>query len=220
MGQYHQELITVIHPYYGQEAMLPLVLKEMQDTENVRLVIVDDGSPEELGKIPAVDVYRIKEDKLWNQSGARNLGFHVSDGWCLYSDIDHIVTKEAIDSIRGRDWDKDSIYWLGRTEKGESIDPAYNCYFIHKSGFEKIGGYDEDFAGGYGFEDTLFFTLAGKYLNPVSWDDIKLTCRADIGSSRSDRSLNMDRNKRMLDQKLIDPLPVTNQKLRFVWEKI
>lgn len=214
MGQYHQEPLTIIHPYYGQKDIpLPVI-------QGVRMVIVDDGSPEPLKSLPGVDIYRIEEDIPWNQSGARNLGFHVTDGWILYSDIDHIVTEEVIDSIRGRDWDRDSIYWLGRTENGKAIEPAYNCYFIHKSGFEKTGGYDEDFAGGYGFEDTLFYTLANKYLNPVSWDDIKLVCRADIGSSKLERNHNFERNKRILDQKLIDPQPVSTPQLRFKWHEV
>lgn len=214
MGQLHQEPLTIIHPYYGQKNIVPF---HKLDFPGVRMVFVDDGSPEALKPLEWADIYRIEEDIPWNQSGARNLGFHVSEGWCIYSDIDHVVTKEVIQAIRNRDWDKSCIYWFGRTENGKEIDPAYNCYFIHKEGFDKIGGYDEDFAGGYGFEDTLFFTLAGKYLTPVSWDDIKLTCRADIGSSKLDR--NFERNQKILDEKLVDVKPVKNSKLRFVWKK-
>lgn len=213
MGRLHKELITVIHPYYGQEDIVPL-----HKLDDVRVVFIDDGSPDPLEPPEWADTYRINEDILWNQSGARNLGFHVSEGWCLYSDIDHIVTKDVINSIRNRDWDKNCIYYLGRLEDGKEIDPAYNCYFIHKEAFDKIGGYDEDFAGGYGFEDTLFYTLAKKYLEPVSWDDIKLECRADIGSTKLDR--DFDRNGKLLDEKLVDLKPVDTPKLRFTWKKL
>jgi hypothetical protein len=218
MGRLHKEPLTIIHPYYGQKEMIPLQMEVLDTFPELRIVFVDDGSPEALQSLEKADVYRINEDIPWNQSGARNLGFYVSEGWILYSDIDHIVTPEVINSIRNRDWDKNCIYYLGRTENGKEVDTAYNCYFIHKEAFDKIGGYDEDFAGGYGFEDTLFYTLAKKFLEPVSWDDIRLVCRADIGSSELERSF--DRNGRMLDEKLIDLKPVDTPKLRFTWKKL
>lgn len=212
----NKEPITIIHPYYAQPDTIPLQMDIFKTFPEIRIVFVDDGSKEPL-EVEGADVYRIEEDIPWNQSGARNLGFHVSDGWCLYSDIDHIVTKDVINSIRNRDWNKNCIYYLGRTENEKEIDTAYNCYFIHKEAFDKIGGYDEDFAGGYGFEDTLFFQLSKKFLEPVMWNDIKLECRADIGSTNLERDI--DRNGRILDKKLEDLKPVNTPKLRFTWTK-
>lgn len=209
------ELITIIHTYYNQRKVVDLQLEVASD--DVRIVFIDDCSLEALESLEKADVYRIDTDIPWNQSGARNLGFHVSEGWCLYSDIDHIVTREVISSIRNRDWNKNCIYYLGRTEDGKGIDTAYNCYFIHKEAFDKIGGYDEDFAGAYGFEDTLFYRLAKEYLEPVMWNDIKLECRADIGSTDLERDI--DRNGKILDKKLENLKPVNTPKLRFTWNK-
>lgn len=99
-------MISVVVPYYRNPKMLELHLKtwanysqEVRDT--MRLIIVDDGSPEpaepivsvwnKQGRLP-VELYRIKEDIPWNRGGARNLGTDVAQTpWLLHMDIDHIL---------------------------------------------------------------------------------------------------------------------------------
>jgi len=87
-------MITIVLSYYENGLMLERHLEEWagyapEVKAELRAVVVDDGSPRD----PAVahlrnvgfpvDVYRIRQNLIWNVAGARNLGMtQAPDGWC------------------------------------------------------------------------------------------------------------------------------------------
>lgn len=169
-------MITTIYTYFGQKEMLPKILKE-----GIKLIIVDDCSPKPLEKQDGAECYRIIDDIRWNCTGAKNLGFTMASGWIINSDIDHIITKELVDKLEKMPKDKNTVYILGRefSDGSKDVYPSRNVYLIHKSVWEKVGGFDEDFAGNYGYEDILFMDMCSKNATVKEIRDYK--CKLDFG---------------------------------------
>ena len=147
--------ITIVYTFYGQFERLDDIIKEKHPLS--RVVIIDDCYPKPLGKLKGIEVYRVLDNILWNNPGAKNLGFHVSNGWIVYADIDHLVTKVNVDEILSLNKERGVIYFLGRKDvvTGEELD-YWGTFVMHKDDFETVGGYDEDFSGHYGYDDSLF----------------------------------------------------------------
>lgn len=156
---------TLVMPYYCNADFLA---RQAQNwiawpravREHVSLIIVDDGSPEK----PAADVlktvnipfpvslYRIDVDVRWNWLAARNIAMsHASDGWCLATDMDHVVTSGVAEALVWGQHDPSVIYRFSRREHtGERIHPHPNSFFMTREMFWRFGGYDEALSGHYG----------------------------------------------------------------------
>ena len=105
----------------------------------LRLVIVDDGSPE-----PAVntlrngdgrmlqqwgaEVYRILVDIPWNRGEARNIGArHARTDWILQMDIDHVLPAKAASAlVEQRDAIKPSHWYRFRRFRIGAADHTRN----------------------------------------------------------------------------------------------
>lgn len=135
------------------------------DTE---LIIVDDGSNPPLApssSIPLV-LIRTNDSRPWTWALARNKGALVAEGeYLLMYDIDHILTRDALDFVRGFDGlkvqfkrefgvlDEDGIltqerfklfdYGLLRN-KSLKVGPLPNNFAMKASLFWDLGGYRED----------------------------------------------------------------------------
>ena len=173
---------------------------------------MDDHAKEPLEKQRGADCYRVLDDIAWNAGGAVNLGFQEAEGWVIYADIDHLITKEMIDEIGKWDLQKGTMYLFGR----KWIRNSDACYMIHKDDFEKIGGYDEDFSGHYGYVDVEFMDRCRKNLNVIERRDIKADYFEDEG-------VELDRDETYC--KMLYDLKKHNQinegkRIRFNWEKI
>jgi predicted glycosyltransferase involved in capsule biosynthesis len=186
--------LTILYTYYGQKERIPGILKELHPATKV--VIVDDGSPEPL-EIEGIDVYRINKDVPWNQPAARNIGFKKSEGWIVCADIDHLVTKENVKELLKMKKEKGTVYYLGREDTN-----SWNVYLIHKDDFEKIGGYDEDFCGHYGYDDIDFLFRCQDNLKVKEVREIKVKVFAKESSSRLDRDTKF--NRRLLEKKVLE----------------
>jgi hypothetical protein len=184
--------LTIIYTYYGQKERIEGILKEKHP--KARMVIVDDCSPEPLECPTGVDCYRIEDDIPWNQPGARNLGFQESEGWIVCADIDHLITKENVEDILKLKKEKGTVYYLGREDNN-----SWNVYLIHKDDFEKVGGYDEDFCGHYGYDDIDFLIRCREKLKVEEARDIKVKVYAKESSSKLER--NTEHNRKLLEQK-------------------
>jgi hypothetical protein len=160
-----QKDITLVYPYYDNPKFFLYQLQKWETLptcikDRLRFVVVDDCSP----TTPAFSVvsqrmwtirlrlFRIEVDIRWNWLGARNIGMqHAATGWCVLTDMDHVVPEETLKSlIRGNHSSK-AIYRFSRKEStGEQIHPHPNSMFMTRDMFWKIGGYDERMSGYYG----------------------------------------------------------------------
>jgi hypothetical protein len=197
-------MITVLYTYFGQKERIPGIIEQ-----GLKTIIVDDCSKEPLGPINGVEVLRIIDDIKWNQPGARNLGFHIADGWVLCADIDHLVTKDNIEDLMKLDLQRGIVYYIGR-EDTHSV----NVYLIHKDDFEKVGGYDEDFSGNYGYDDIHFYEKCKRFLKVIELPQIKVKVFAkessSIGVRDTKHNLELIRNKGFEETK----------RLRFNWKYV
>lgn len=158
----HPKPVTLIVPYYEQ----PVFYRRQLDhwatyPEDVRrhlsIIVVDDGSP----TFPAsgvphaplpLRVFRIQQDVRWNWLAARNIGFHhAAEGWCLVTDMDHVVPAETLRACITGAHDPRTVYCFARAEHtGIGIHPHSASFFLTRKTFWKSGGYDETLSGHYG----------------------------------------------------------------------
>jgi len=197
-------MITVLYTYFGQRERISGILEQ-----GLKTVIVDDCSKEPLGPLDGVKVVTVTDDIKWNQPGARNLGFHISDGWILCADIDHLVTKENMEQLENTELKRGCVYYLGREDTN-----SVNIYVIHKDDFEKIGGYDEDFCGNYGYDDIHFYNKCVRLLEVRELRHIKAKVYAKESSSEGVR--DSTHNLEIIKRKGVEPTP----RLRFNWEYV
>jgi glycosyltransferase involved in cell wall biosynthesis len=117
--------------------------------EGCELIIVDDGS-----NPPIEQASLYTDDKSpWSEHMATNLGISKARGEYIFkTDIDHIITKEALNEALNLD--KDILLRFRRREgkldgAGMLYDiskerkPHSNTHVLKKSTFERIGGYNE-----------------------------------------------------------------------------
>jgi len=158
--------MTLIYPYYENPKFLRRQIDGWSSLPSycqklIRVIVVDDGSP----KNPALSVlaelsglefnlslYRIEVDVRWNWLAARNIGaHHAPSGWCVFTDMDHVLPERTIDVLANRVYDPNAIYRFSREEHtGAVIHPHPNSMFMTKDMFWKVGGYDEALSGHYG----------------------------------------------------------------------
>jgi hypothetical protein len=197
-------MITVLYTYFGQRERIQGIINQ-----ELKTVIIDDCSKEPLGPVDGIRVARITDDIKWNQPGARNLGFHICERWILCADIDHLVTKENMEQLVNTNLRKGCVYYLGREDTN-----SVNIYLIHKDDFEKIGGYDEDFCGNYGYDDIHFYNKCIKLLKVHELRHIKAKVYAEESSSEGVRDGN--HNLELMKKKGTEP----TKRLRFNWEYV
>lgn len=163
--------IQFVYPYYEnpeffkrQLALWGSYSEELQKLLSV--IVVDDGSPNNpaknvvgfcrsvLGMFPLfmLRVFRIEVDIRWNWLAARNIGMHHAvDGWCILTDMDHMIEEKVLDSIVHGKHDEGMIYRFSRREwTGMNVHPHPNSMLMTKEMFWKVGGYDERLSGYYG----------------------------------------------------------------------
>ena len=147
--------------------------------DDTELILVDDGSDPPLrlenlrcydtvsehGNIPTW-IHRTHDTRPWTWALARNAGAHLATGrYLVMYDIDHILTKEALDFLRGFDGmkvqfirefgvldengelqqDRDTLTDYGlRHDLPLRIGPHPNMFCMRKDLFWELGGYRED----------------------------------------------------------------------------
>jgi glycosyltransferase involved in cell wall biosynthesis len=158
--------ITLIMSYYRNPGMLQVHYKIIADLPpeirgQLYLVLVDDGSPEDLAAKPpeqdlgicGFQLYRMLVDIRWNQDAARNLGARFAETeWILLTDIDHAVPQETWRLLLNQDWDRDLVYTFTRKMMPtlEVYKDHVNSWLMSKRLYDLVGGYDERFSGIYG----------------------------------------------------------------------
>jgi glycosyltransferase involved in cell wall biosynthesis len=208
--------ISVLTTYYN--APIEAIRRHYEYIMNSTLpplewIIVNDGCV--VGIRPALlelkgisIVYaKIPIDIKWNLSGATNLGIWLSAGNVIsLEECDHYpMPNYYAQALRALGNGADRFYAHYVNEPGR---PPGNCV-IKKNILTDIGGYDEDFAGNYGYDDIL---LTEK-LN-------SLNLKTDISQERLiyfDRlgeTVGVDKdtahNKKLVLEKIVNPKPNIN----------
>lgn len=171
-------MITYLTPYYENAGMLREQLLKLADMieeirEAVEYIVVDDGSPKNTaasvldcwakprGIHGVVDfsLYRIEVDVRWNHIAARNIAVHHAKyDWLFMTDMDHRVPEQTwAQLIRWVDRDelnKSLVYTFERVDAPNMTPykPHPHTWFMHKSVWDRFGGYDERFSGHYGMD--------------------------------------------------------------------
>lgn len=220
-------MITVVCPWYMKAsfvacqinlwAALPGVLKD-----KTKFILVDDGSPQKL-TVHDVDLnltmVRIKTDIPWNQPGARNLGAHIADtDYLLFTDIDHEITIDALDKAHEKLKDPYTLYRFKRLLDGRPHYPHPCSFIISKQAYDLIGGFDEDFSGHRGHDDTMFRIVAERHLKSDMIDGALILHEMALTETLS---RDLARNKSLLEMKkqlLVNGTYSTGNQLRFEWE--
>jgi len=239
-------MITLVMPYYDNEAMLQRHLREWvtyrdSDKMQLRVIIVDDASPNK----PAVNVlmnsqhvgfpielFRVLTNIPWNQDGARNLAMQqCRTDWALMTDMDHVLLRDQVrDLIEFAHVvaKPGSYYMLARRKAdGQWHHPHPNTFLFKVSDFWSMGGYDEDFAGAYGSDGNFRRCARGAGLTERHLHSVNLTLfgTEDIEDAntkdwgRKDSGYHRS-NFPALEAKRRSPPYRAKDPVRFKWEKI
>lgn len=155
--------VTLVMAYYDNPKMLAIQCADLaalpsKYRANIELILVDDGSPRWPAKLASeigvnVQHYRVTVDVRWNQHAARNIGVHhASHPWLLLTDIDHRIPLATWQKILCSSLNKNQAYWFERVSAPDlaPYKTHPNSWLMMHELFDKIGGYDERFAGYYG----------------------------------------------------------------------
>ncbi len=233
-------MITLVYSYYNNPGMLERHCQEWAnydaDTKTlIRAIVVDDGSD----KSPAVEhvtdpgfpvqVYRIKENLIWNVAGARNLGMRQApDGWCLLTDIDHLLpAADAARLVRMKLNHRAYYLPARRWLDGRPLHPHSNTYVLQRALYWRVGGCDEDYTGWWGGGEPAFRkmikTLAPAIpLSRVTLAHVGLETIADAQTTdwgRKESPYYWSKNAALLKKWKGRPYRPVNP-LRFTWEQV
>ena len=171
-------MISIVHPYYNHKETFAYQFNQWSQfpkraKENIEIVVVDDGSPDFPCEVPkdlkGVDlkILRIDEDIVWNTAGAANLGItEAKYDWFLHADFDVGIPPWCAEKLLDLDFtDKKTVYWpmtWHETSKGYQKygEPHCNSFLMAKETFWEAGGYDEDFSGCWGNQDSMFHKVS------------------------------------------------------------
>jgi predicted glycosyltransferase involved in capsule biosynthesis len=185
-------------------------------------VLIDDASPNPISR-PDVDLNltmaRILQDIPWNQPGARNLGAYLADTeYLFFTDIDHEITVDALQKSIETIKDPNTIYRFKRIVNGRLLYPHPCSFVISKQAFERIGGFDEDFSGHRGHDDTMFRMMSERHLK-IDMIDGVLNMHEDGLTTGLDR--DHSRNTLLFQikkQEVVKGRYRNGRRLRFDWE--
>jgi len=232
--------INMVFLYYDNPQMLeaqidcwnsyPGVLENLPE-----VLLIDDGSPRIFAadivqkkgcRIP-VKVYRIWPDIPWNFAGARNLGCFHARNWIYVSDIDTLLqAPDARALFEQRRLNEECFYIPRRVylpELKKAPAGIVNLLF-HKSKYQEIGGYDEDYAGHYGKEETDYYERLGKVARQVVRKDVLIRVMTKdlvpdartIGPRLRDKTYNTE----IFMHKQSAGFPKPKNPLRFSWDRV
>lgn len=212
--------MTLVFIYYENPRMLRRQIECWNSYADLpsppRIILVDDASP----KFPAKDVlknnpvrvpfelHRIEQDIPWNFSGARNLGCRYADGWIHVSDMDTLIYAEDLKLLTQLATDEKCFYLTRRMliPTGALMNATVVNLTFHKSLFERVGGYDEDYCGHYGREHTDFFERMKRAAKLIILQDVFIwmmpkwmladACTTTIKDRSDDRNTDLFLTKR------------------------
>lgn len=238
---------TLIVPYYRNCEMLKRQLVEWENyPRNVKIILVDDGSPEPAEDILAnsalsvrerIELYRVTVDIPWNREGARNLGAErCNTDWLVHIDIDHVLPATSAIALerfkaKSNQWYRFPRFRQGRADetrmkddlprdaKFGEIKPHIDSYLIERGVYWSVGGYNEDFAGCLGGGTEFLKRLEARSGAPkLLPESIPLhVYTRDLIRDASDWSLSRDRTE---GKRRARGVGLALDPIRFPWVRI
>jgi hypothetical protein len=123
------------------------------------IIVVDDCSRETAAidvprpeGLPPLRIYRIGVWKDWGWPMCRSLGMsEAPDGWCLLTDLDHVLDAENAAKVLAAPLDEKCAYRPARQKpNGEPYKPHNDTFCLTRETFWKTGGYSLKYLGWYG----------------------------------------------------------------------
>lgn len=184
------------------------------------IILVDDCSPSESSAMSVINRWQhernrlvdwnmrllcIEQDFLWNTAGARNLGaYYVKQlnqhAVIVMSLMDVFTPNSTMCNlikliVHGHFLDQKRVCMFSRfvVPGLVSVTPHPSSLFVcHVETFWSVGGFDEDFTGGYGHDDTLLrilFFISGKSMNDPVVGTVLQYCRGGEVAETPDKKL-------------------------------
>lgn len=148
--------LTLIIPVFNSFESLKELQKclERQDIGNVQLIVVDDGSTDELSGVSSRFLHHISHVGV---SGARNYGLDLAEGeYTAFIDADDLVSEDFIDTVIKTIQTKQDVYqFMTKTEDGhEDYHQVPVWGKIYKTNLIKKLYFDENKQAGEDIEWT------------------------------------------------------------------
>jgi len=170
--------VSIVHAVLNSHEIVRRQLchyNKLQLPADVEVVIVDDGSEPAINTITdgmelnfKLSIYETNDKRMWTQPAARNLGAKKASGdYCIFTDIDHIITGEVVEEARNPKadiirfrreaaildengnlvQDMDILRQWGYIKDGFKIAPHGNSYIFRRDLFLSLGGVDTTYVG-------------------------------------------------------------------------
>jgi hypothetical protein len=172
-----------------------------------------------------LDIYRVRENLGYNLAGAKNLGALLAQtDWLFLCDFDYVLPPSSAEKLIEIKPEEGNIYFpMWYKPNGKPATKHENNFLISKWDFWWHGGYDEDFAGFYAYEETYYVSnVLCKNLNRVNtnefftvWYDEDKIADAEWPRCMKDFWHNHD----LCDAKVAG-LKHSKRCLRFSWEPV
>ncbi len=245
------DTLTLVVPFYRNCQMLMRQVREWEQyPAGVRIIVVDDGSPEEAGPIirslaserllSRLVLYRILLDIPWNREEARNLGTEQCETqWLVHTDIDHVlpaISAQALlrfapDSKRWYRFPRWRIGKADETRKKDAISPGdefgqvkphIDSYLIQKDLYLRAGGYDLSFSGCLGGGTEFLRRLESLAASPLILPEpIALhVYTRTVVADASDWSLSRDREEGKRRARCVSAPKARQNTVKSPWQRI
>lgn len=188
--------ITICLAYYENPGMLEYQLGAFATMgakvrKHLRVIVVDDGSPVHAASehVPSAyhegglgfdfKLYRMEVDVAWNQDACRNLAvLQAFSEWVLLTDIDHLVPEQTLIACISGDLDASCAYRFSRVTapEMEPYKPHPNSWLLTRALYDRVGGYDERYAGIYGTDGMFMAGIAREASRIVDLPEILIRC--------------------------------------------
>jgi hypothetical protein len=196
--------------------------------EKTKFILVDDGSTTNEAFYWGfnfdinLEIYKITQDIHWNGPGARNLGcFMAKAEWVYFSDFDYVLPEKSVEWMLNTPLSPDVIYMpTVVTNRGKPKGKHLGCFLINRDLYWAVGGFEEDFAGSYGYDDAVF--LASQLREYTKKEGDFEVIEFKEASTKLDRHKIARKNPLLSIAK--DPRwglsPISRRHLRFTWEPV
>jgi len=177
--------LSIIFNHHREPNTLKFILNNWEKVKNqdkIHYVICDAGPKEDPIDLSIVENYNLNikvlqldEYKFFNQPLGKNVMVQECETeWVFMTDPDRFFPKSAIEQIFLLDLNSNAAYdffdynWDPIEEKIVSEFWHPNTFLLTKEYFNQIGGYNEEFCGNYGHDDTEIRRRMDIYRLPIA----------------------------------------------------